>query len=167
MRELGIKFQYWPQLNMRLYSPSVYLLSGGDRGGFEFDADDIRFEASVRMQLDTSLRIRDQKREAQRDTDLLKQTLYEDSQARLKKLIDAHGALAIIDTRMQQRAARGRFLRSTKAAGSYEAFEKHKTERIELMSDQLTLESERDSLISILWVADESKWTQHSIPQDI
>lgn len=159
LREMGIKFQYWPQLNMRVYSPSVYLLSGGDRGGFEFDAEDIRFEASVRMRLDSNLRIRDQLREAQRGTDLLKQALYEDSQERLKKLADAHEALAIIDTRMRQVVARRQLLQSIKQTGNYEMFERHKAACIELMNQQLALEQERDGIIPVLWIADELWWS--------
>ncbi len=159
LRELGIKFQYWPQLNMRVYSPSVYLLSGGDRSGFEFDAGDIRYEASVRMRLDTNLQIRDQLRESRRNLKLLKQKLYQDSQERTKKLIAAHESLAIIETRHRQIIAKQRLLDSCTLPNSYESFEKIRSERIELMIDRLNLEKERDEVVSLLWVADESKWS--------
>ena len=160
LRELGIKFQYWPQLNMRLYSPSVYLLSGGDRGGFEFDADDVRFEASVRMKLDTNLQIRDQLRETRRNTDLLRQKLYEDSQERMKKLILARNSLSILNARKLELDARKQLLLSAREANNYESFEQSKNERIELLTEQISLEKELDSIISVLWIADESSWEE-------
>lgn len=165
LRELGIKFQYWPQLNMRVYSPSVYLLSGGNRGGFEFDAEDVRFEASVRMRLDTNLKIRDQLREAKRNTDLLRSKLYEDAQERVKKLVDAHRALAVLDTRRQQLEARYRFLSSASEAEGFDLFESNKAERIEVMKDMLALETELDSIIPVLWIAHEARWRARTIPE--
>jgi len=158
LRELGIQFQYWPQMNMRIYSPSVYLLSGGDRGGFEFDAKDIRFEASVRMKLDTNLQVRDQLRETRRNTALLWGKLYEDSQERTKKLIDAHNSLAIINTRKLELDARKQLLLSVPEANNYESFEKNKAERIELLTEQINLEKNLDNMNVILWVADEARW---------
>ncbi|NNJ69740.1 MAG: hypothetical protein HKP10_00460, partial [Kiritimatiellales bacterium] len=160
LRELGVVFQYWPQLNMRVYSPSVYLLSAGDRGGFEFDANDIRFEATVRMKLDTNFKLRDQLREARRNTDLLKQKLYEDAQERTKKLLDAHDALAVIEARLQRLAAQKKMLHSFSDSSSYDVFEKTMAERIELMTQQIALEKERDSIVPILWIADESMWRE-------
>ncbi len=159
LRELGVKFQYWPQLNMRVYSPSVYLMSGGDRGGFEFNADDVRYEASVRMRLDTNLQVRDQLRELRRNTKLLKQKLYQDGHERTKKLMAAYDSLAIMKTNHRQLAARKRLLEISTPPRTYEAFEKMRSERIELMIERLNLEKERDTVISLLWVADESKWT--------
>jgi hypothetical protein len=164
LRELGIKFQYWPQLNMRIYSPSVYLVSGGDRGGFEFDAEDIRFEASVRMKLDTNLQIRDQLREARRSTTLLKQKLYEDAQERTKKILDAHAALAIVEIRHRQLLAQEQLLKSGSRADRYDAYEKRRAERIQLMTDRLALEKELDAIVPILWMADERKWTIRPVP---
>ncbi len=158
LRELGVVFQYWPQLSMRVYSPSVYLLSAGDRGGFEFDANDVRFEASVRMKLDTNFQIRDQFREARRNTHLLKQTLYEDAQERTKKLTDAYDALAVIEARSKGLAARKKMLDSFSESNNYVLFEKTLAERIELMNQQIALEKERDAIIPILWIADESMW---------
>lgn len=158
LRELGVKFQYWPQLNMRVYSPSVYLLSGGDRGGFEFDADDIRFEAGVTMKLDTNLKIRDQLRETRRNTELLKQKLFEDAHERAKKLDEAQDALAVIDTRMTQLQAKKKLLNTLPQSSAYDVFEKNLSEHIELLNQLIALEQELDSIIPILWVADESKW---------
>ncbi|WP_372846164.1 hypothetical protein [Pontiella sp.] len=158
LRELGIKFQYWPKMSMRLYSPSVYLVSGGDRSGFEFDADDIRFETSVRMRLDTDLQIRDQLREARRSSSLLRQKLYEDAQDRAKKLADARAALAMADRRMRQLAARRKMLADMPAATSYDAFEQNRAERIELINQTVSLEQETDGLVALLWIADESRW---------
>ncbi len=158
LRELGIKFQYWPQLNMRVYSPSVYLLSAGDRGGFEFDADDIRFEAAVRMKLDTNLQIRDQLRETRRNTDLLKQKLYEDAHERTKKLMEARNALIVIETRRRQIQAKKKLLTTLPEPGTYEDFEANLNERIDLMNRKLALDQELDSVIPVLWVADESRW---------
>jgi hypothetical protein len=165
LRELGIQFQYWPQLSMRVYSPSVYLLSGGDRGGFEFDAEDIRFEAAVRMRLDTDLKIRDQLREAKRNTDLLRIKLYEDAHERVKKLVDAHCSLRILETRRQQLEARYRFLSSVPDAEGFDLFEKSQSELIEVMKDMLTLETETDSITLILWIAHEERWNPEQIPE--
>ena len=160
LRELGIKFQYWPQLTMRVYSPSVFLLSGGDRGGFNFDTEDVRFEASVRMKLDTNLQIRDQLREARRNTDLLSQKLYEDAHERTKKLIEAHDALSVIETRRRKLIAQEKMLLLVKRAANYESFKQYKLKRIELLTERLALEKELDSIIPLLWVTDESKWKE-------
>ncbi len=164
LRELGVVFQYWPQLSMRVYSPSVYLLSAGDRGGFEFDANDIRFEASVRMKLDTNFKIRDQLRDARRNTGLLKQKLYEDAQERAKKIIDAYDALTVVEARSQRLAAQKKLLDSIPESGSYDMFEKTLAERAELMKQQIALQQELDSIIPVLWIADES-WWQSDVPQ--
>jgi hypothetical protein len=158
LRELGIKFQYWPSMSMRLYSPSVYLVSGGDRSGFEFDADDIRFETSVRMRLDTDLQIRDQLREAKRSSTLLRQKLYEDAQDRSKKLADARDALAMADNRMKQLGGRRKMLDGMPVATSYDVFEKNLSERIELINQMISLEQEYDGIVALLWIADESRW---------
>jgi hypothetical protein len=165
LREFGIRFQYWPQLNMRVYSPSVYLLSAGDRGGFEFDADDIRFEAAVRMRLDTSLQLRDQLQEARRDTELLRQKLYEDAQERTKKLLEARDAMALLHSRRHRLQARKRLLDALPEPGSYEEFEATLNERVELLSRQLAVEQELDTVIPVLWIADDSRWLPHSAPQ--
>jgi len=158
LRELGIKFQYWPQLNMRVYSPSVYLFSGGNRGGFEFDSEDIRFETSVRMKLDTNLAIRDQLKEARRSTDLLRQKLYEDAQERMKKLLAAREAFALLQKQRIQLEAKQHLLKSLKKVADYNSFEKIRIEQLELMKNGLLLEKELDTLIPILWIVDESKW---------
>ncbi len=158
LRELGVKFQYWPQLNMRIYSPSVYLLSGGDRGGFEFDAEDIRFEAAVTMKLDTNLAIRDQLRETRRNTRLLEQKLYEDAHERAQKLNEARQALVVVDSRVKQLLARKKLLDSMPRSSVYDVFEQQLAERIEVLNQLVALERELDSIIPVLWIADESKW---------
>jgi hypothetical protein len=165
LRELGVKFQYWPQLTMRVYSPSVYLLSGGDRGGFEFDADDIRFEAAVRMRLDTNLRIRDELREARRSTALLKDQLYQDGQERARKLIDAQSSLCMMEKQRRILEARLQFLDTAPAAEHYDVFEQSLTERTELLKELLVLQQEQDTLVAVLWVADESRWTRNVDPE--
>jgi hypothetical protein len=164
LKELGIKFEYWPQLTMRLYSPSVYLVSGGDRGGFEFDADDIRFEASVRMKLDTNLAVRDRLREAKRDAKLLRQKLYEDAQERTKKLMDAHAALHIVEERKAQAMARRKLLNALPQSSVYDVFEQSLGERVELLNDLIAIEQEYDKIIPLLWIADEARWQVEQIP---
>ncbi|WP_136081679.1 hypothetical protein [Pontiella desulfatans] len=158
LREFGVKFQYWPQLDTRVYSPSVYLFSAGDRGGFNFDAEDIRFEASVSMKLDTNLSITHQLRETRRSTDLLKQKLYEEAEERVKALVETRDALHLLEDRMTRLAAKESLFARLGKPSTYAGFEMLNAERLELKKERLALEREADALVPVLWIADDSRW---------
>lgn len=54
---LGIKMQYFPELNINFYSPSLFASTAGTQGGVYADSSDMKINVNLSWRLDTQLRV--------------------------------------------------------------------------------------------------------------
>lgn len=72
---IGIKMQYFPELNVNFYSPSLFSSTGGTYGGFFSGSGDTMVNMSLSMKVDTQLRVWNQLKSAQASYKLLQQEI--------------------------------------------------------------------------------------------
>lgn len=68
---IGIKMQYFPELNINFYSPSLFSSSGGTYGGFFSGSGDTTVDMTLSMRLDTRLSVWHQLKSAKASYEIL------------------------------------------------------------------------------------------------
>lgn len=160
LRELGVKLQYWPDLNVSLTSPPLYQISGGHRRDWNFD--DVRLNLTSTLRLDTQLRTAYRLRDVRRQVEILHERLKLDNAQRLQRLETAARTLELARARMALTEFRLRALRETPVSPEPRLARDH-IESILLLDEQLaSLQLEIAQLEAIFWLVDDSRWGQES-----
>ena len=72
---IGVQMEYFPELNVNFYSPSLFNSSGGTYGGFFSGSGDTKVNMSLSMRLDTRLSVWHRLKSARAAYDLLSQEM--------------------------------------------------------------------------------------------
>ncbi len=75
MRKYQILMNYLPQINMNLYSPSLFSSTGGTYGGTFLSSSDMQLNTNASLSIDTKLTNWDQFRTAQEDYEFTKEEM--------------------------------------------------------------------------------------------
>lgn len=155
-RQQGIKLQYWPELYLFVTGPPVYQrVAGTDRF---WDVEQVRLSADLFWQVDTRGNIARQLRQEQRQQELQRDRLRQESQALIAKLLTAQ---QLLQTAREQEA---RLVRQTQLLAGLPAPQDFPA-WLQMVSARRTSEQERqklrlqsDELQTLFWFLDDENW---------
>lgn len=146
---LGIKMQYFPELNINFYSPSLFSSTAGTYSGIYASSGDVRVNMALSWRLDTQLRIWYQLKSAKESHQFLIEDVNMrmiDRREKIKSLIKSREEFESWKNYMRKRSA---FLLS-RAPVSVEDYKKTRTETFDMIKEVQTQEAKNTEVEAAL-----------------
>lgn len=159
--ELGVKLQYWPDLNFSLSSPPLYERSGGSSR--DWDIDQVNLNANTSLRLDTQWRTAFQLRDTRRQLKLMQARLELDRTLAAQRLDTARRALVLADTQLKFVTVRLETLESSPLSLNVTELRLQLQKTILLSEQRDNLLQQKAELESFFWITDDRAWPAPAI----
>jgi hypothetical protein len=153
---LGLKLQYWPELNIFVSGPPVYQrFAGTDRF---WDADQVRASADLFWNIDTRGNLTRTIRQTKRQQELQRERYLQESLTLMNRLLFTQELINNVARQLQRVENQLAVLLAIPPAQNYTAIEKYSFDYRTLTQQQLQLKRELSELNALFWFVDEDAW---------
>jgi hypothetical protein len=154
---MGLKLQYWPELNIFVSGPPVYQrIFGTDRF---WDADQVQASADLFWNIDTRGNLARSIRQTKRQQDLQKERYRQESLTLMNRLLFTQKIIDGVEKQLTRVENQLAVLLAIPVAQNYAALEKYSMDYRNLTEQQLQLRRDLSELNALFWFVDEDAWT--------
>lgn len=153
---LGATLVFWPDVSIGISGPPVY--ANGPGGSTFWRARDVRVNANVAWQLDTTLSRFYGLAETKRQVALMHRQIDITNQERIRKLLVSTELIRALKKRSADVDRRLGLVMAEPPGTDYARFASWSNELRTLISERDQLTAEADMLNTVFWFVDESKW---------
>jgi hypothetical protein len=157
---MGLKLQYWPELNIFVSGPPVYQrIFGTDRF---WDADQVQASADLFWNIDTRGNLARSIRQTKRQQDLQKERYRQESLTLMNRLLFTKKIIDGVEKQLTRVENQLAVLLAIPVAQNYAALEKYSMDYRNLTEQQLQLRRDLSELNALFWFVDEDAWTNQN-----
>jgi len=162
-RQQGIKLQYWPELSIFVSGPPVIQRNAG--GDQFWDVEQVRVNANLFWQLDTRGLVALQLRQQQRQEELQRERLQQESRALITKLLTAQQFLRTAQEQHERLARQSTLLANLPAPADFSGWQQIVAARRALEEESHNLQAQKNELQTLFWFLDDEKWPADALSQ--
>lgn len=156
LSKLGVKFQYWPDINISISSPPVFAVQDGRSRGFDLDQALVSLNTSMR--LDTNASIWTQLDQIERRISLDKKRLEQANAILIEELMTNQNALELNSKQRKLNEIRLKFMNNQQRSLDPLRNRDHMENSLALSERRSSLLIERAQLQATFWLLDERRW---------